>query len=589
MAADVPQGDQADVTVIVTAERSLQPVSESITSATVITAKQIRDEGAQSVADVMKLVPGVIVAQNGQTGSLANAHIRGTSMSQVLVLVDGQRVTSSAFGGTADLSKIPVTDVARIEVIRGPVSSLYGSDAIGGVINIITKKSLGRKGEAKLGYGSNARQTRYMMLGGGDERTSWQLTTDFPAFDGTRANSDYNATDISGRLSFTGFQGWDLSLRGDDYGDELGLPGSTDFPTANDRQWWDRHSFDLSAKRPIGAGQLEISGYTADQRLKELNPDFFTDTLITGKTSTAEIVYRLTRGNHNWIAGGEYRHENYRDVENGSVQADKGISNSGLFVQDRIVMSKTTDLLAGGRLDDHSTAGSRFTPRLGINHAISGKARVRLSYAQGFRAPSLVDLYYDNFGTVGNPNLRPERSQQYELGINTQIKDSNLDIAFFTNRVSDQITWVSAATPENPWGGTFENIDRAKQQGMEISWDRPLGPNMHLSMFYTYIDARNLGTNARLSGIPYNQLGATLTGKVKTWTLALTGRSLSNRRFGTTMAGSYTLFDLTLTRQTDAPISPYITIRNLTNTKHEEVAHYPGEARSIEAGARTTW
>ena len=589
MAADDPPSDQADVTVVVTAERTLQPVSESIASATVITAKQIRDQGAQSVADVMKLAPGVAVTQNGQTGSLANAHIRGTSSSQALVLIDGQRLTSSAFGGAADLSKIPVTNIARIEVIRGPASSLYGSDAIGGVINIITKETLGSKGEARLGFGSNARQTKYMMLGGGNESSTWQLTSDFPAYSGARTNSDYTATDLSGKLSFMNVRGWDLSLRGNDYHDALGLPGPTDFLTDDDHQWWDRHSFDLSAKRDVGGGQLEVSGYTSDQRLKELNPAYFMDTLITGKTATAEVVYRLARGNQDWVFGGEYRHENYRDVENGSVQADKGISNQGWFVQNRIAMSKTTDALLGARLDDHSVAGSRLTPRLGVNHAISEKTRLRLSYGQGFRSPSLVDLYYNNFGTLGNPDLRPERSQQYEIGVNTQIGNDTLDIALFTNSVIDQITWRSAATESNPWAGTFENVSRARQRGMELSWDHPLARGMHLVMFYTFIDARNLMDGARLPGIPRDQLGATLTGKVKTWNLALTGRANSDRRFGTSTAAGYMVFDLTFTQQTDKPLNPYIIVRNLTDAHYDEMVNYPAEGRSIEVGTRATW
>lgn len=589
LAQVAPPSDQADVTVVVTAERTLQPVSESIASATVVTAKQIRDEGAQSVVDVLRLVPGAVVTQNGQTGSLANAHLRGTSTSQVLVLVDGQRLSSSAFGGTADLSKIPVSDVARVEVIRGPVSSLYGSDAIGGVINIITKKPTGSRGEVKLGYGDNQRQSRYMMVGGGDQNTAWQLTTDFPVYSGTVANSDYSGTDIAGRVDLNNLKGWELSLRGDGYHDTLGLPGSVGFPSPNDHQWWDRGSFDISAKRAMGAGQLELHAYTIDQKLKELNPDYFTNTLITGTTRATEATYRLTRGNQSWVFGGELRGEDYTDVEGGLVQADKGITNRALFAQDRIVLNKTTDALVGARLDDHSVAGNKVTPRLGINRAISDKTHMRASYSAGFRAPSLVDLYYNNFGTVGNPNLKPEQSHQYELGVNAQLGADTLDVALFTNSVTDQITWQSAATVENPWAGTFMNVDRARQRGMELSWDHPLKGSMHLNMFYTYIDARNLTNGTRLSGIPYNQIGATLSSKVKTWSMALTGRCTSDRHYGVSKVDGKPVLDFTVTRQTDKPTNPYLIIRNLTNAAYEEVAGYRAEGRSFEVGMRTSW
>lgn len=589
VAADAPQDDQTDVTVVVTAERTLQPVSESIASATVITAKEIRDQGAQSVADVMKLVPGVTVTQNGQTGSLANAHIRGTSMSQVLILMDGQRLTSSAFGGTADLSKIPVTDVARVEVIRGPVSSLYGSDAIGGVINIITKKTVGHKGEAKLGYGSNSRQTRFLMLGDSDDRLTWQLTTDFPAYSGDRANSDYSATDLSGRMTFSDLRGWEVSMHGNYYSDSLGLPGPVSMPSVNDHQTWDRNSFDISASRPFGAGSLELRAYTIDQRLRETNPDWFYDSDIAGNTRSVDAVYRFTRGIHNWTVGGEYRTEDYKDIENDTVEADTDISNTGLFVQDRVALSSALSLLAGARMDDHSTAGSSFTPRVGLNYALPGNSHVRLSYAEGFRAPSLVDLYYNNpgFSTHDNPDLKPEKSRQYELGYNTKVAKDNFDVALFLNEVSDQI--VFAQDPADSSEYTFLNVSRTRQQGIEFSWEHPITDVTSLSAFYTYLDAQNLTTHTRLPGIPSNQLGLTLSSKLKSWNAALTGRWISERTFGTSTAGSAAVFDLTLVRQTDKPLNPYLTIRNLLDTAYEEVAGYPAEGRSIEFGMRSTW
>jgi outer membrane cobalamin receptor len=589
MAADAPPTDQADVTVVVTAERTLQPASESIASVTVITAKQIRDQGAQSVADVVRLAPGVSVVQNGQTGANANAHIRGTSASQVLVLVDGQRLSSSAFDSTADLSKIPVTDIARVEVIRGPVSSLYGSDAIGGVINIITKETLGSKGEAKLGFGSSARQTKYMMLGGGNERSTWQLTSDFPAYSGARTNSDYTATDLSGRLSFTNLRGWNVSLHGNSYTDSLGLPGMVSMPSVNDHQNWDRNGFDISAGRAIGGGDLELHAYSIDQRLRETNPDWFYDSDISGKTQSMDAVYRFARGIHNWTLGGEYRTEDYRDVENASVAADTSISNTGVFLQDRMVVDKATSLLAGARVDNHSTAGSKFTPRVGLNYAMSGSTHMRLSYAGGFRAPSLVDLYYNNpgFSTHGNPDLKPEKSRQYELGFNTQSGKDTLDVALFVNEVTDQI--IFAMDPKDPSQFTFLNVTRARQQGLEVSWDHPITDATHLSLFYTCLNAQNLTTHSRLPGIPYNQAGLTLSSRLKSWNAALTGRWASERPFGTLTAGSAAIFDLTLVRQMDKPLNPYLTIRNLMDTEYEEVAGYPAEGRSFELGMRSTW
>jgi outer membrane cobalamin receptor len=589
-AQETAQPDEPEITVVVTAERTAQPVSESISSATVVTAKQIREQGAQTVGDALRLVPGVTISQNGQTGSLAIAHLRGTSLSQVLVLVDGQRVSSSAFGGSADLSKFPLADVARIEVIRGPVSSLYGSDAIGGVINIITRQPTRRAGEVKLGFGDFSRQERSMYLSSGQGPVAWQLNAQFPVFSGARLNSDYSAANLSARVLMPSVKGWELSLRGEDYHDSLGLPGSTTWVSPNDRQWWDRSGFDIAAKRDIGPGQLELHGYSIDQELREINPDFFTNSHIMGTTRASEATYRVDRGTRHWIFGGEYRGESYKDVESGSVLQDKEITNRALFVQNRIDLSTTTDVLVGVRMDDHSTAGSKVSPRLGVNHAVSGKTRVRASYAEGFHAPTLVDLYYNNFGTIGNPNLKPEKSRQYELGMNTQIGDDSIDLAVFTNSVVDQIIWLpQPPSPGNPFPGTFMNVDQARQRGIELSWDHRIGNSTRLGLFYTYIDARNLTMGSRLPGIPHRQIGLTLSGKMRSWSTALTGRWTDDRPYNTGIVAGRAVFDLTLTRQSEAPSNPYVVIRNLTNVSYEEAQGYPADRRSIEVGMRSAW
>jgi outer membrane cobalamin receptor len=195
-----------------------------------------------------------------------------------------------------------------------------------------------------------------------------------------------------------------------------------------------------------------------------------------------------------------------------------------------------------------------------------------------------VELYYHNpsWGMNGNPNLHPESSRQYELGVNTQVGKDTLDAALFTNTVENQIRWDFVAN-------TFMNVDNARQRGIEITWDHPFTSATRVSMFYTYLDARSLTDGSRLSGIPYNQIGMTLTSRMRQFNMALTGRWTTNRTYGTAVSAGRAVFDLTLVRQTDKTVSPYLTIRNLTNTSYEEIAGYPGEGRSFELGVRTNW
>ena len=581
------QSDQADVTVVVTAERTPQPASQSISTATVVTAKTIREQGAQTVADVLRLVPGVTLRQSGQVGAAASVKTRGTEARQTLVLVDGQRVSSPAFIGGTDLSKFSVNDVARIEVIRGPVSSLYGSDAIGGVINIITKQKAGNAGGAALGFGSHGRSERSLSLNGGSDRITWQFTGSAPAYSGMQANSDYSATNMSARIILPSVKGWQVSLRGDNYRDSLGLPGTPAFPSLNDHQWWDRTTLNLGANREMGAGQLECHLYQTKQALGEKNPDWSLDSRITGTSNVGEVNYHWQTGANQWIGGTEYRKEDYRDMEGGSVAQRRNIINRGMFLQDRLSIGPKTALVLGMRYDDHSAAGSAVTPRAGITYSLGANAHLRASYGEGFRAPSLVELYYNGMYGTGNPDLRPERSRQFEIGLNLERGDDALDVALFLNKVRDQIDWVSDPVT---WVGTYENISRARQRGIEISWGRRFADSTSLNCSYTYLDARNLTAGTRLLGTPHNQIAMTVARPMGSWQTALTGRWTDNKPdYGGTIVGGRMIFDLTLTRQGSKRTNPYVIVRNLTNVDYEEVAGYPAERLSIEVGMKSAW
>lgn len=581
------KSDDSDVSIVVTAERTPQPVSESIASASVITAKDIQQRGAMTAGDALRMVPGVTIGQNGQTGSLAVAHLRGTAMTQTLVLVDGNRITSSAFGGSADLSKLPIDDVARIEVIRGPVSSLYGSEAMGGVINIITKRPTGNGGNTTLGFGGNGRADRSVSVHNGDDRMAWRVTGSLPEFSGDRPNSRYSATDLSTGVNWSNLGGWDVSAGIEDYHDTLGLPGMTTYLTPSDHEWWKRQNANLSGRRDIWGGRLECKLCNMDQQLTERDDPNYINSRIKGVTHSGEFTFRRAFGAHQMVLGSELRSENYNDVERGSQVQDKSITNRALFYQDRFPIDSKTDCVAGLRMDDHSTAGTKMTPRLGFTRSIGNDTHVRASYSGGFRSPSLVELYYDNWGTKGNPDLRPEVSRQYEVGINTKIGVNSLDFALFSSRIKDQIIW-QMTNPET-FAGTFANVSRASQAGVELGWTRPIGGASFLSAAYTYIDAGNGTTKKRLDGVPHNQFSTTFSTKVHLVDLALTGRCMDKRTFSTNHAPGFMAFDLTLGYSKNAGYKPYMIIRNLTDKKYTEVFGYPAEGRSFEMGIRSSW
>jgi outer membrane cobalamin receptor len=608
---DMPDEEAAEpdeeVTVVVTAERRLQPISESIATTTVITAKEIKATGAQTVADVLRLGPGATIRQSGTPGALVTTTIRGSSSNQVLVLVDGQRISSPAFFGGTDLSKFPVHNIARIEIIRGPASSLYGSEAFGGVINIITRTP-GAGFSANLGGGNHGRDERSLTVDGPIGAANWQLTASAPSYDGFRPNSKFSATSLAGKVMVPDLAGWSLTLSGEDYHDKLGLPGPSYAPDPDDTQWWDRERAELTLKRALGFGEVEIHASQNQQGLNNSwsvdDPYFpsFGTSLITGTTRAMEMVVRGDSWDrHAWAAGVEYRDDTYHDMETGTY-ADpslypqrESVRNRALFVQDRWSVTGATDLVIGARLDDHSTAGGKTTPRAGIVQRLSSNLHLRASYAEGFRAPNFVELYYPagpwGPGYSGNPNLKPETSRQYEVGINRHLKNDDIDLAFFTTDVSNLIK-ATSATP-------YENVGRARQRGAELNWRHRFTGNTSLNFAYTYTQAINRTTGERLLAQPYNKAALTASTRMNTWEIGLTGRWVDDRNdlffdpatytSTTVKLPDYLVFDLILTRMTTSPVLPYITIRNLLDRDYEEVYGFPTEGFTIESGVRVAW
>ncbi len=595
-----------EIMVVVTGERIEVPVSESIASATVITEEEIEETGAATVAQALRAVPGVAVRESGQLGAVAQVSLRGGRPAQMLVLVDGRRASTPAFLGGTDLSKFPLAEVERIEVIRGPASSLYGSEAMGGVINIITKRPTEHGARVGIGFGSNGRAERGLSLFGAGS-APWQLTASFPHFGGERANSEYSATDLSGKVTLPVWKGWEMSVRGNIYRDTLGLPGAdtagTGYADPDDHMWWMRSSLDLVARRERASDEFEFRAYRVRQELHNVAPglDWLSfeptvfDTLVTGTTEAGEAVYRRSLGAHELVVGGEYRSERYQDVEaQDSVvlgEQDRGIVNRAVYVQDRWSVSEGTDVVLGARYDDHSRAGGKLAPRVGVSHVVGDGLRARASYGEGFRVPNLVELYYNAFGYVGNPDLKPEQSRQWEVGLNALRGRDEFDVVVFWNKVSDQIAWL---------GTTYENLEEARQRGVEVSWEHRFRGGARLALSYTNLNAKDLATGQRLLRVAREQISATLARRTREWGVALTGRWQGERPdvlgydpdTWEPVVGdlpAYTVLDLRVEHSVGDRARPYLMIRNMLDKSYQPIAGYPAEGRTAEVGLTVDW
>ena len=472
---------QNNPNIATTAEGVPMLLNQSASATTVITAEDIRKSGIESIVDILRFVPGLNIQRDGEFGAPAFASINGVATNQLLVMLNGERVSIPSFNNGTDLSRFTVEDIERIEIVRGALSSLYGSEAIGGVINIITNQSSEKKNEVKLGYGSNGRIAQSLSINGRNG-IGWKLNVGAPRFDGHRQNSSFDATKFGIGLDVPIFKDWELVLRQSRYEDKVGLPGPITRSLAggpgmadpDDNQKTIRNKYSISTKHNVGKGLFNISGYQLQEDFDQLLTGHGNDSNLdaTGTINASDFNYRYTSKAHDVVLGVELRNEKYESSDSiQNTSQSKEITNNAVYLQDRWIIDPNTHLVAGARVDDNSVAGNITSPRLALIRALPHGMKLRASYAEGFRTPGFVELYFTGTSGSGNPDLKPEKSRQYELSLNSQQGDDVFEMTAFANDVNDQIVWE---IDQDTYLGTYENIDKTRQRGLEMSWQRKM-------------------------------------------------------------------------------------------------------------------
>jgi vitamin B12 transporter len=589
-----------DVVMPVTGERQPVPVSESIASVSIITAADIEKSGASNVSELMQKLPGVQINPNGTMGSLSSPIVRGSSGSHVLVLIDGKRISTPASYSGADLAKIPVEQIDRVEIIRGPVSALYGSDSIGGVINIITKKRTGSGGELNLAMGNNGRMERSVSAYGDIYGNQWTASGSFPTYDGVRPNSKFRAVDYNVGYTMPKVGDWKLNAGLNHYADKLGLPGPDNFPNTTDSQWWTRDSIELGGETKAWKGDVDVRFYHNMQQLHNayfdawMVPPGMASSLITGATDVIEATYSRNLKAHEIIGGIEIRSEKYKSLATSSATQKQSVDNQAIYIQDRWTIDEDTDVVGALRFDNHSTAGGKLTPRAGVNTKIADNARMRVSFSEGFTAPNFVQLFYDNpwgAGYDGNPNLKPETSRQVELGLNYEMGIHTFDFAYFRTKVTDLIE-SDGVTP-------YANTSDATRKGVELTWNARIDNTTNAGASFTLTDAYNDKTKVHALRLPSTKITAMVSKSYKNWDASIDGIWVSRAddkffnpsTFATTaeVIPAHAVFNISLTRTGLKNITPYFIVRNITGTNYQSIAGYKAEDRNFEAGVRYKW
>jgi len=547
--------------LVITSGRQAEPRNQATAATTVFTREAIDRLQARDVSELLRRVPGI---QTGNSSGVPSYFVRGSSTAQTLVLVDGQRIASAA-SGIARLDYLSVDNIERIEVVRGPRSSLYGADAIGGVIQIFTRRAkAGLKPELRIAVGSNQTFERRLGLSGGDQQTTFHLGASLDesaGFDRTRddqgADSDHDALRsraLSLSLQHKLSNGWQAGLSLNDQRGDSEYDDAYEFAPSEPHDQFRVSSFSSYLEGQVNQtwhSRLEL-GRSYD-RNKALGA---TSVWNTGRLETtrhsAAWINRLALDEHHSLALGS---EWYEDrVDSSTTFAEDSRNNQALFIQHAYKTQQFSTEL-GLRHDDNQLYGNSNSWNGALIIPAGNSQTWVLSYGEGFRAPTFSDLYYPG---AGNPNLHAETSKAYELQWRAELHDSQLEAAIYRNDIDNLIAW-------NGFTNRPENIKQARINGFELSVSRELlGWQSALSL--NLLDPRDRDNGHTLSRRARRTLNLDIDRQFAQVQLGASWRAVSRRYddpTNTSELSGYGLLDLRGSWQSSAALRWDVKLNNL--------------------------
>jgi vitamin B12 transporter len=615
--SEPPMVEAEEVTV--TATRLETPLREVGSSVTVITARELEQRQIVSVAEALRAVPGLSVVQTAGRAGVASVFLRGAKSEQTLVLLDGIVLNDPISPGRAfDFFALDVSNVERIEVIRGPQSTLYGSDAMGGVVQIITKKGAGPP-QVTVSAEAGSFETLNAGAGfsgsqGAFDYSLWasrQTSAGISAADedrGFQERDGYTKTNLSGRWGWAASEAlsFDLFLRLMDTESELDQDygsGIEDDPNFNytSRQRFFRVQGTLALSQSawtqkLGYSQSEIRREAENKRDPVHPLDASRDT-FDGTIRKADWQHDLALHETSTLTLGLEAQEERGSSSSHSESAfgpfdsrfpEESATLTSAYAQDRVRIADAFFGTVGLRVDDHDRFGQEQTYRLTAAYLIGATGtKLKATYGTGFKAPTLFQLFSD----FGNPDLQPERSIGWDAGLEQSLSEGTLTLGlvYFRNEFEDLIDFDFGTN-------RFANTGRAETRGIEAEAAlRPEGP-WTLDLAYTQTRTEDLSTGEPLLRRPDDQATLEATWRPGApWRLVFSALRVGKRedfdfaKFERVTLHPYTLIALA----TDYSLTPIVTlfgrVENLTDADYEEVRGYGVPGRAAYAGVRATF
>lgn len=520
--------------VVVIATRVETPMEEIASSVTVISSKEIERKQKTTVLEVLKGLPGLDVVQNGGVGGATSIFLRGANSEHTLVMIDGVEVNDPISPGRSyDFAHLTVDNIERIEVIRGPQSTLYGSDAIGGVVNIITKKGEGKpKFFLSTEGGSFTTFRESTGVSGGNRWINYSLGFSRLDTDGISAASKkdgnyerdgYKNTSLSARLGFIPKENLDVDFifhyikaktELDNFG---GVGGDDPNYVQESEQFLFKTQLGLSLFEKVWTQKLgfAMNDYDRDVKNKK-DPQHPFDSergQYDGQLMKLDWQHHLQLHKTNALTFGfEYEREEGKSKyywesiwgPGQSIFPNKTANIKGYYIQDEIKLWDRLFATLGIRIDDHSRFGSETTYRVAPAYLIKEtNTKIKGTFGTGFKAPTLYQLFAPAtlWGPIGNKDLKPEKSKGWDFGVEQNFFKNRVTLGatYFRNDFKDLIQF--------DWGQGYINIAKAKTEGVELFASAKPIDDLTLRINYTYTDTEDKTTGEALIRRPKNKIG----------------------------------------------------------------------------------
>ncbi len=560
----------------------------------VVTSGDMELSSTNNLAGALTEITSVNISDYGGTGASKNIRMRGSSAAQVLVMVDGMPANSPR-DGAVDLSSMPLDNIDRVEVLHGAASSLYGSQAMAGVVNIITKNPPKDKPKTELSssFGTFRTYTERFSHGATLSKFGYLISGQYQNSEGFRENSKFDAKDVNTKLLYELNSSNNLTLKSGFYRGKLGTPGQITSVDYDDRQVNSKRyvdfNWDLLPDDSMGISTKIYNNYDKLEFI-ENTPGSIFDAGFSKAVHTTKVtginwqVNKEISQIYHFITGFNY----VGNSNNSTSSAKHHYTVRAVYLENQFEMlDEALEISLGARIDDYSNFGTETSPNVSFFYKFVPKAKLHGMLGKSFRAPTFNDLYWPDEGwSKGNPNLGPEKGITGELGIEAKLNKYILtDITYYRNDFNELINWAESA---GVWQPT--NIDSSVVDGVEFANTIYLMNNFELGLDYTFMRAKNDKTNKYLIYQPRHKIDSVLRyNNLDGFIFEVKGQFTGTRFHDTDnliKVKQFFVMGISASKKFNPALSGFASIDNILNRKYQVLRNYPLPGFSITGGLK---